>query len=224
MKEYGELLKMLDLERGDEFEYFENMADLLEAEEEVPDELVAKLLTEVDREKFSKTLMDYFNDILGGVPESDTDLYTLLQTIGLSLSEMVKTAKGDDLAIFCDEFIRFKNWYGREKCVKIREGGGDFEGITPLDALTLAREDRLMPGRELEFDFEGALEYELRDYIISFSDVANLESQDDSLRRMQSDEDYDSPEALLAGINKAGGVLPEGFLYEDEIETDFEDL
>ena len=223
MTDYERLLEMLDIEDPSGFEYFENMADLIETEEEFSDEAIARLLIQVDGPGFAAILEEYFSELLKGVPDSETELYTLLQTIGLSLCGMSKTAEGEQKAVFCDEFLRFKKWYTGEKSVAMREDGGKFDPVSLMDALTFVREERLTPGKNYEFDFEDALEYELSDYVISFSDIAGEDSRDAALRNMEAAE-VDSPEALLGKITSSGGSLPEGFLYDDELSEETKDI
>ncbi len=213
---YEELLELLGVEEPSEIQYFEDVAEIFESEEEIEEAAVARLLMEGDGESFAEILQEYFEEMLKGVPDSETELYTQLQTVGLSLSGMIRTAEGEQKAVFCDEFLRFRKWYTAEPCVRMREDGGEFDLLTPMDALTFVREERLSRDKNYEFDFEKALEYELRDYVVSFSDIAGLDSQEKAMSDYEAAE-IDSPEALMEKIAKSGGGLPEGFVYDDEM-------
>ncbi len=174
---YKELLDMLEIESPEEFEYFENIAALIEAEEKIEFEALAILLKNIDTKVLAQLLEEYFSEILNGVPDSATEFYTLLQTVGMSLAGMASAMTNEeDIALFCDELYRFKTWFVLDNCVNVRpeNKAGSFNKVTPLEAIISARAEKFGGEGALEYDFEPALNYEIKDYVMSFTDMANV--------------------------------------------------
>lgn len=169
---FEELLEYLDLEDAGEFEYFEAMADLLEAEKEIEAEAMYQLFDGADKEMTAQLLEDYFEDILEGLPENAGEIFSLLHQIKLSLVGMVTNLEEEgDLRKFTDEFYRFKNWYAEESEVElIPDAGGAPEYHNLRDAIASARMEKL-GGEQYRYDFEAALDYPLDSYVMSFADL-----------------------------------------------------
>ena len=60
----NDLLEMLDIEDGSQFEYFECMSDLVEAEDEIDADVMYQLFKEVDMKTMAGLLDTYFDDKL----------------------------------------------------------------------------------------------------------------------------------------------------------------
>lgn len=197
---YDELLELLDIDEPSQFQYFENISELIETEEEYEFEDFALLIKNVDNKVLAELLDEYFTEILNGVPDSATEFYTLLQTIGMSLIGMANgVEEEEDVALLCDEIYRFRNWFTFDTCVNVRpeNSGEQFKRVTPLEALISSRAEQFESEGALEYDFEPALNYELKDYVMSFRDVASAQDYDDM-------------------PNENG--LEDGYLFEDELE------
>ena len=177
---FYELLKYLDLESAAEFEYFEAMADLVECEEYIEQEAVYKLFEGADRTMIPELLEDYFEDILEGLPEDAGEIYSLLHQIKVFLIGLAQNrSEGDeaesDLRRLVDEFCRFRAWYTEESDVElIPEDGGPTLHQCLRDAITTSRMQRL-GGDVYRYSFEGALQYELDSYTMSFAELAAAE-------------------------------------------------
>ena len=173
-----ELIELLDITSGAEFEYFENFADFAEYDGMVDGDAVYELITDVDMKTFAELAESYFYDILENVPGDQIDLYNLLENIKrvlVGLSEAVR--KGEDNAELrlSDEFNRFRQWYSSDSEVECRNLSTEETSFIPVrDALAGARLSKLN-GEELEFDFENALTYELEEYIMSYADLTGDE-------------------------------------------------
>ena len=63
-----ELYALLDIESPEEFEYFENLADYLECEEELDYTDVAELFNGVNKDVLAQLCDNYFEEISGFVP------------------------------------------------------------------------------------------------------------------------------------------------------------
>ena len=60
----NELLDLIGIDEPDEFEYFENFADIVESDEEIPEETLAELFRSTDPETVSEIIEQYFDDIM----------------------------------------------------------------------------------------------------------------------------------------------------------------
>ena len=56
------LYEILDIESPDEFEYYENLSALLEADEMIDSDLILALLKEIELEKLADMLESYFDE------------------------------------------------------------------------------------------------------------------------------------------------------------------
>ncbi|MGI6736770.1 MAG: hypothetical protein ACOX41_05590 [Anaerovoracaceae bacterium] len=185
--ELQELLEMLELDDPEDFEYYENFADLLESDEEIPEDTLFQLFSQVDRETTEEMLEGYFAEMQENVPDSETEFYMLLENIRLSLLGLIRAADDESLMErFAEELARFKNWYTFESGVTCIDRATEEQKLLPLrDALTLARMAKL-DNEDYSFDFNDCLDYEMEDYIMDFGDLARLEDsgeEDDLFRR-----------------------------------------
>lgn len=177
---FEELLEYLDLEDGGQFEYFEAMADMIESEEYIELEAIYQLFEQADNTMIEELLNDYFEDILEGLPENSGEIFSLLHQIKLSLTGMVSNIEDEsDLRRFADEFHKFRNWYSSESEVLLTpDAGGAPMYHNVRDAITASRLEKL-GGEKYQYDFENALDYELDSYVMSFSDLAKAEDEND---------------------------------------------
>lgn len=194
-----ELYDLLEIEHSSEFQYFENFADIIETDEEIPYETLYLLVKELDYSILSELINEYFEELQNGIPDEETDMYLLLNNIGLSLAGMSKNMEEDeDIVLFTEELDKFKRYYTAESKVLIRKKGSNdvFKEVSLSEALTISRMEKLTK-EYYEYDFSNALEYELTDYVMSFKDI--IEPQD---------EVYD-------------GELQDGYVYDDEFNDEF---
>ena len=171
---YEKLLEYLELEGPEEFEYFENMADLFEADTEILPEAVYQLFEGADMEMLGELFHNYFEEMLKAVPEDAIALYTLLDSAKMALVGMSKNIEEEkDLVLLSDEFARFRNWYCLDSNVWVRELGetGTAEkGMSLRDALTLSRIEKL-GGEKYDYIFDDVMDFELDQYTMSFADL-----------------------------------------------------
>ena len=178
--DFYELLKYLDLESAAEFEYFEAMADLVESDEYIEQEAVYALFEGAEETMIPELLEDYFEDILEGLPEDAGEIYSLLHQIKMSLIGLAQNrGQGidaeSDLRRLLDEFCRFRQWYSEVSDVELTPDDGS--GVLHQclrDAITTSRMQRL-GGDSYRYSFEGALDYELDSYTMSFAELAAAE-------------------------------------------------
>ena len=188
------LLTYLDLEEASQFEYFEAMADLVECEEDIEQESMYALFAGADHTTVSGLLDDYFEDIMGGLPEDSGEIYSLMEQIKMSLEGLIMNAADDsDLRRFTDEFYKFRQWYVFDSEVELLpENGGTPLHMNLRDAITAARMEKL-GGDKYRYSFEDALDYELDSYTMSFADLVAAEDDynDGTIVFDAGDEEYD---------------------------------
>lgn len=215
MTDIHELTELLELDAPEDFQYFENLADLIECDEEIPYELIYQLIKDVDFKKLSELLKQYFEEILENVPDSGTEIYTLLDTIGMSLTGMsAHMEEENDVVLFCEELDRFRRWYTKDSEVYMEcEDDGKSSHVTLAEAITNARIEKL-EGSSYAYDFEKCLDYDIKEYIVSFKDMMDL-----------ANDEEDAPFVSAGDAFMSGGyttdILEEGFVYDDEFKDEY---
>lgn len=198
----NDLLEMLDLEDGSQFEYFENISDLVEGEDEIDPEVMYQLFKDINMDTMADLLNTYFDEILEAVPDDAMEVYTLLDSVKMSMMGMAKNISEEtDIVRFAEQFALFRNWYSSESQVYICEIGnyGDEKCVNMRDALTLSRCEEL-GGEKYEYTFDEALNFEMDEYTMSFADLVREEVPE-----------YDPDMEELAGLD-----IP-GLEYTDQI-------
>ncbi len=169
------LLEFLELEDPSEFEYFENLADLMETDMVIEPELMYQLLEAVDLEVMGDLIEGYFTEIINTLPEDALELYTLLDSVKLAFMGMSKHLEEErDLVLFADELSRFRNWYSLYSTVWVREIAEEHareKEMSLRDALTLVRMEHL-GGEKFDYIFDETLDFEMDQYTVTFADLA----------------------------------------------------
>jgi hypothetical protein len=182
--EYEEILSLLDIGSGKDLAYFEQYAELVECEDYISPEALSQIFEEADGDALAELTDGYFEELLAGVPDEETELYTLIQTIGRALSGMALMSDPDeDVADYADEFLRFRTWFTFEsevRCHKIDDDNDDSEVIVPLmQALAMYRSQHLSD-EEYEYDFSDVLDYPIDEYVVLLDSID--EDEDDEER------------------------------------------
>jgi hypothetical protein len=187
----NELMEMLEIDEPSEFEYFENLADLIESDEAIPEETLFQLFSQTDHKTVAELIHNYFDDMLEAMPESSTEMFTLLENIKRSLIGLLQTSEEESLLRhFVEELFRFKTWFCFESEVGCKSLSGGEEKSLPLrDALILSRLEK-MEEDEFQYDFEDCLKYEIDEYIMSFADLAIEEEEEDEEKTDLMDSGY----------------------------------
>jgi len=200
----NDLLEMLDLEDGSQFEYFENMSDLVESEEDIDADEIYQIFKDADMKTVADLINTYFDEILEAVPEDFSEVYTLLDSAKMSMAGMAKNISDEtDIVRFAEQFAEFRKWYSLESQVYVCEIG-NYENekcVCMRDALTLARVENL-GGEKYEYTFDEALDFEMDEYSMSFADLIREEQPE-----------YDPEAEELEGLD-----IP-GLEYTDHIFT-----
>jgi hypothetical protein len=183
--DYEELLDYLGLEDPSEFEYFENFAELIEGHETISTGALYRLLKGIPEGVMAEVMEGYFNEAQEACPDTEADLYTLLEMIKKVLIGLSESIEDDrDWAYLADEILRFKEWYINESQVVIKSPKkGEERQVTVMEALAISRLEKL-EGEEYDYDFSLAKEYPLDEHIMVYS-VKEMEEEDS-----EEDEGY----------------------------------
>ncbi|MDR1816158.1 MAG: hypothetical protein LBR00_05775 [Clostridiales Family XIII bacterium] len=192
--DFEELLQLLEIDAPSEFVYFEQFAELVEHEEDISADAIAQLAADTDSDSLSELVDAYFEDMLNFVPDEETEVYTLIQTIGTTLAGLAGSGgDGDDESahLFAEELVKFRNWYlfeGRVRCTDRAEG--EETEMSVYEALTNVRLQNL-DGGDFTYDFTDALDYTLDEYVMS---LTSLLEDDYGNGDDEDEEDYHDPD------------------------------
>lgn len=169
----------------------------MESDESIPEETLFQLFSQTDPKVVAELIHNYFDDILEAMPESSTEMFTLLENIKRSLIGLLQTSDDESLMLhFVEELYRFKTWYCAESEVTCKSLSDGEEKVLPLrDALVLSRLEK-MEEDEYQYDFEECLKYEIDEYIMSFADLAVEEVDEDE---------------------EIADLMDSGYVYDDEM-------
>ncbi len=173
------LYDLLDMESGDDFQYFENMAELLETDEEIDEDVMYELLEDVDLTAFAELTENYFDQLEEAIPDDETNFYTLVENIKRIISGLADDASSQDdsgsqsdmLVRLASEIVKFRTWYNETENVEcVNEETGESQMLPVRDALVLDRAEKL-GGSGYDLSFERAEEYDLDDFVMTFTDA-----------------------------------------------------
>lgn len=151
-----ELMDMLNMDELYDFEYFEQLADLLEYEEEIPFELFFEILSETDGEVMKELIGNYMEEFLDNIPDFSADLFTIAENIKQRLLLLTETLEEEDTKrTFAEELYKFKQWYTNPTGATANE-----KPCSILEAITLHRAENLGE-KKMKYDFENSLDYKM---------------------------------------------------------------
>lgn len=167
---------LLDIDKAEDFEYYENFAALMESDEYIENNLIKDLLSDVDLEKFVDLMDSYFEELLKIVPDKETDLYITVESIKRALCGMVDsgTAK-EDLGILADELQRVRKWFVHDL---LAFDMNTAEEVSVRDAIYNTVAAKYL-NKEANYDFRLACNFEIDGYDVRVSDMIEGVIEDD---------------------------------------------
>lgn len=177
-----EIYELMDIEKGEDFKYFESFADLMETDDSYTSDDLFEVIRDLDMDTLKEHAEAYFDQMQESVPDDASDFYTLLENIKKEMTGLCETClseePGEDmdraLMDLSDEMVRFHEWYIDDCLVSaVNEETGEEESISVRDALFRERAQKFTD-ETYRYDFEDALDYELSEYVMQFSDLMGM--------------------------------------------------
>ena len=162
------LYNVLDIDSADDFQYYENLAALLEEDDFIEENLIKDLLRSVDKEKFAEHMDSYFDGFLDHLPDNETDLYILVESIGRAFSGLIfEDMNDEDITALASEIARFRKWYVHDQNAFNRLNGEDSSVRDARYDIAAAK----LLGEKADYDFRQALDYGLDGFDVRISDM-----------------------------------------------------
>ena len=169
--------RVLDIDSAEEFQYFENLSALLEEDEYIEENLIKDLIRGVDIEKFAENMSSYFDAFLDHLPENETDLYVMVESIGRVFDGLIMEDMSDaDINALASEIVKFRKWYVHDLNTVNRLTG---EESSVRDARFDIAAAKLL-GEEADYDFRPALDYDIEGFDVRIADLIGAEYDPES--------------------------------------------
>ena len=133
------LYTLLEMDAPEDMEYFEQFADLMEMDEDVPFDLFYMALSGVKPENAGELAENYFEDLSNAAPEDENDLVLLIDSLEENLMHLAEDLDDQDARrSFAEQLYRFREWYKAP-------GGAEIDGqpASVFEALLQARTDAI---------------------------------------------------------------------------------
>lgn len=170
------ILTLLDMEAGEDFQYFENFADLVECDQDIENDVILELVSMIDMNIFAELCESYFYELLENIPGEHVDVYTLAENIKrvlIGLSKATATDEENAAIKLADELNKFRQWYSVEQNVECKNMSTEEVTNLPVrDALVNVRLERIET-TSYQYDFSEALKYELEEFIMTYGDLVS---------------------------------------------------
>ncbi|MCI6012833.1 MAG: hypothetical protein PUK54_04755 [Firmicutes bacterium] len=183
------LYELLDIDTPTDFQYFENLAALLECEEDIEEQVLYSLVEEVDKQVLSDLIYNYFEEMTDFLPGDAAETFGIMERIKFALIGLARNCDEEDLLVnLADELDRFRRWYSvdsRVYCTSISDG--EEISVPVRDAVVLARSESLT-GDRYEYDYSECQDYPLEEYIMSLGDLAASQMEEETSSEGDPDE------------------------------------
>lgn len=169
-----ELFELVDIETGEDFTYFENFANLMEADEYITEEDIGMLIKELDCVTFSELAESYFYDVMEHLPDNAIDIYSTMEAVKRNIvSISTAIAKGEEQSHkLCRELYNFRNWYiDPQSCFATDLTSGNEDVMSIRDAIYENKLARITK-TDWNFDFSECNQLEISEYIINIGELS----------------------------------------------------
>lgn len=172
----ADLFEMLDMDTPADFEYFEQFADLMESEEDIPFDLFYSVISEASPETMTELTGNYMEDLSNALPDDYDDLFTIVDSVQQRLLLLCENLDdSDSRRDYANELYRFRQWFHKEDGAFV-----DGKPCCVMDAAARARSEKFS-GTEHVYDFSPSLGYELEGLSVglgSFREINLVESEE----------------------------------------------
>lgn len=186
----NELMDILNMDELYDFEYFEQFADLVECETEIPFDVFFEVLSQTEGDIMREIIGNYMEELSENLPDFNAELFTIIENIKQRLLLLTETlAEEETRRTFAEELYRFKQWYTNPEGATANE-----KSCSVLEAITLHRAENL-GGEKMKYLFENSLDYEMDEISIglgAFQEI-NLENLEyaENIEDLEELEDLD---------------------------------
>lgn len=151
-----ELLEQLDVGDGESICYFEQFADLIEMDEEIPYDLFYMVVSAMYSEDAQDLVENYFEDLTSAAPDYDDELISLIETIKQGLILAAADLEDDDAKrSFAEQLYNFREWFNGDANALI-----DGKASSVKEAIACNRAEKL--GDEPhKYEFPSCADYDL---------------------------------------------------------------
>lgn len=167
-----ELYQILDIVAPEEFEYYENLAALLEADEIIDAKLILELIKKLDIESLVDMFDSYFEEWNKSIPDDLAELYVTVDTAKRSImGHFNEDMTDEDYSSLANAIYDFRRWYVITPHVVDNDTG---EEINVRDARYNLSASRYT-GEICNYNFNEAYKYEGDSYSMRLSDIIESE-------------------------------------------------
>ncbi len=185
----GEFYAIVGIDSPEEFEYFENMTDMLEAPDQVETELIEELVSGVDTEFFAEMADAFFKDLSKRIP---SDLSAIHLNTNIFRDRIISPFSGDmtssDIEDAANAISSFRKWYTESELVKDRAGDRRLSVMDAVFDLSAAG----FTGETYDYDFGDAHDIDLDYYEVRMSDLVGSPREADDADESDSYDDIDN--------------------------------
>ena len=165
-----ELFDIIELDSPEEFEYFEQLAALLESEEDIPFDLFYTALSKVSGETLGEIIENYFEELSNGLPDSSNDMVSLIDGIQQRLLMLCESLENEDSRRdLAEELYKFRLWYNNPEYAEV-----DGKKCSVMDAVYTNRAEK-MGGKTHSYDFPGETEYEQSELVMNLGSFEKID-------------------------------------------------
>ena len=188
-----DILYELDIQSEEDFKYFEQFAALMEDSIEMDYDTFAEIMMIPGSEELTDMTSSFFEDLIRGIPDDNTDLYSVIQSFKDVLLNLAEHTSGRGRGFYADELYRLREWYQTPDLIQCTpEGGGATQTMSPCEAMMLFREEKLS-GQKYLYDFSAGMPEEPDPYL---HDVMSELSEDDYTDNYDDSVDTDEMDQL----------------------------
>ena len=166
----AELFELLEIEDPSEVEYFEQLADLIETEEEIAFDDLFTAVSQVSSMTMGEFAENYFEEILKALPDNAEDIcstFTSVQQRFMMLAEGLDD--GGDREALAEELETFRGWYHDPSLAEI-----DGKKVSVFHAVFECRADKLQ-NTEHDYEFANALDYPLDEIVMDLGSFSKID-------------------------------------------------
>ena len=170
MMDQEKFYKILDIDDPSEFIYYENVAALYEEDSAIENELISNLLSKIDMSVLLESTESYFEEFLRNLPEDESEMYLTVDSIKRELTgNMNEDMTTEEIETLTEDIQKFRKWYALDTLIHDKLNGEDVSVRDARFGIVAAK----LLGEEYSYDFEPALNYDLKGYEVKIGDLVN---------------------------------------------------